>query len=383
MSSPSKSAGPPWFHLVIPVVSMLAVALFVGLLAWLGVVGLVSAGMWQDAVGRADPEEVVVFLTVSGGLLGLHLGALRSLRSRQPGRALALLPVLVVDLVLGISLVTVSPEDGESRLVVAIEADDQPAFEEAFEEWSATLTAEQRANFDFKNRPDLLVRAAGSGSERVARHVVSEASAVRSCDSARAFEVAVEAGHLDVIHVLIEEGLDVNAGCGACRSEPSVYVAAWSGDLAVLLTLLDAGGDPTCLGDDRSTPLMRAASLDHEDVVALLVEKGASPEATGQSGDTALVRASRAGSLASVEVLLAAGAAVDGAPGGRTPLMVASSGGHLEVVEALLRAGARVDLAPERTGSRTLLPVELASRRGHEAIVDALVEAGAPRPEPR
>lgn len=378
---PARSKRPsPLVHVIVPLVAMVAMALMLGAAAWILTVGLVAGGSWQGLFPDHSPDEVVAYSALVAALFGLHIGALRSLRGRDRWRGLALIPVVLVDGAVGAVALTLVEVNPDSNLVAAIEADDVVAFERALEEHTAALTPERQAVFDLKNRPDLLMAAARSGSARVTRRFLREASEVRTCDAAAALEKAVEAGHLDVVKVLIDGGIDVNAACGACRNDPALYAAAWSGDVPIVLTLLDGGADPECVGDDQSTALMKAASLDHADVVAVLIDRGARLDAVNNVGETALVLAAETGSLASTELLLAAGAEVDGEADSRPPLFVAAAGGHLEVVQRLVEAGAELDRPVKGVGDQPERAVDLAHRRGHEAVVQALVEAGAEPP---
>jgi hypothetical protein len=94
----------------------------------------------------------------------------------------------------------------------------------------------------------------------------------------------------------------------------------------------------------RACPLQLAARSEKHALVFThqLLESGAQPDlvtaATGE--DTALTLAARLGKLELVKRLLAAGADINGGPGGIPPLSIAVYRGHAEVVKHLLTSGA-------------------------------------------
>lgn len=91
---------------------------------------------------------------------------------------------------------------------------------------------------------------------------------------------------------------------------------------------------------------------------------------------TPLVRAAELGLIDIVEVLLAAGAGVDGACGCETaesPLWAATVNGQTQVVSRLLAAGAD----PNRSAGPGLSPLHIAVSRQRSDLADLLVEAGA------
>jgi ankyrin repeat protein len=88
-----------------------------------------------------------------------------------------------------------------------------------------------------------------------------------------------------------------------------------------------------------------------------------------------LFTAAARGDAATVERLLAAGAAPDAkSHEGYTPLIVAAARGHLEVVELLLAAGADVNLLDSAVGSSAL---HRAAQSDDPAVAGALLAAGA------
>lgn len=88
---------------------------------------------------------------------------------------------------------------------------------------------------------------------------------------------------------------------------------------------------------------------------------------------TPLLTAAERGSLRLVDLLLRAGASVDGRCGcdaGETPLFAAAVRGHAPVVERLLAAGASPSAAPGEASA-----LEVAERRGHRHVAERLRRA--------
>ncbi len=154
--------------------------------------------------------------------------------------------------------------------------------------------------------------------------------------------------------------------------------------------------EPVSFEGRRMTPLQIAARTGLSDVCSLLIASQSDVENKGEIHATALHLASFAGSLATVEVLLTAGASVDAVTHWEryTPLHLAAGCGHTEVTRLLLANGSDVDamahvLSPEgdefRKGDSyfsdvfvdTHTPLNLAAIRGHADVVTILLEHGA------
>lgn len=92
---------------------------------------------------------------------------------------------------------------------------------------------------------------------------------------------------------------------------PALHYAVFSGDPAILSTLLDAGAEVDCRVFDW-TALMHASQKGQTEMVASLIVAGADLDNIGGSyGHTALIYASEAGRTEIVRLLLDAGADVD------------------------------------------------------------------------
>ncbi|KAK0766416.1 hypothetical protein N5P37_000139, partial [Trichoderma harzianum] len=156
--------------------------------------------------------------------------------------------------------------------------------------------------------------------------------------------LAAEEGQHSVVHLLLENGADVNV-----KSEGSVW--GW-------------------------TALELAATRGHLSVVQLLLANGADPELPGNG--VALNGAAANGHADIVQLLLTKGAVVNSAIARRgiyTPLSLAAGNGHEATVRLLLANGANININLEDKNGYTAL--RWAANRGHEAIVRLLLANGA------
>ena len=88
---------------------------------------------------------------------------------------------------------------------------------------------------------------------------------------------------------------------------PVLALAVTAGARDLVARMLACGADPDAAGPGE-TPLARAAARSDTALVTTLLEAGANPAAVGPGSPHPVLAAARAGSLASVEVLLARGA---------------------------------------------------------------------------
>jgi len=199
-----------------------------------------------------------------------------------------------------------------------------------------------------------------------------------------AMQTAIFNGHYAFARLLIEKGANVNDG--------SLYVVTEMRNLAKYT--------------NRPNPADTEDGVSHLDVAKLLLDKGADPNATYTKtipprqaqgninvapGSTALYRAVRSVDLATVKLLVEAGANPSLAIGdGSTPLMAAAGlgaprGGDEEVTEAgdrndpvdvmkvLVEKGANVNA----TNEAGMTPLHYAVQRGSDRIIEFLASKGA------
>jgi ankyrin repeat protein len=125
----------------------------------------------------------------------------------------------------------------------------------------------------------------------------------------------------------------------------AIHGAAYDGDLATVLELLESGTPADSRDQKGFTPLLwacfRAAVVDQVPVIKALVEAGADPGAVTGAGDAScLMLAVQSGSESAVTALILAGAKLDASGDGVTPLMVAARAGDMKLAKLLLNQGA-------------------------------------------
>lgn len=170
-------------------------------------------------------------------------------------------------------------------------------------------------------------------------------------------------------------------GCGAEeRRVVDLYEAAEAGDVAAVRRALADGAAVDGRGPGGRTPLFVAVTGDHVEVARELVAAGADPDALDDRHDTPFLETGVSGSVAMLDVLLAA----DPDPAivnrfGGVAVIPASERGHVDYVRAVL---ARTDIDVNHVnnlGWTALLECVLlgdGSAR-YQEIARILVDAGA------
>jgi ankyrin repeat protein len=190
-------------------------------------------------------------------------------------------------------------------------------------------------------------------------------------------------------------GAGANPNLALLLGETPLMIASRSGNPLVITQLIDKGANVNARGPRGQTALMWAVSQQHPDAVKVLLARGADIHARSDmwsqmmavpphgkpeynrliphGGDTALMFAARVGDLASVTLLLAAGANVNDADAwGVSATVLAAHSGFTEVVELLLDK--RAD--PNAAGPGFTALHEAIMRRD-EKMVSALLAHGA------
>lgn len=127
--------------------------------------------------------------------------------------------------------------------------------------------------------------------------------------------------------------------------------------------------------ENGDAPIHRAAVLDHEETVHILLLKGADKDILDGSGRSALIIAAEGGCLRAMNALLAAGADVGFrySDGMYSALDCAAVEGDLNALTMIIQHGASVDAAD--ADGRTAL--NCAASSDEAGAIDVLVEAGA------
>ncbi|KAJ7604379.1 ankyrin repeat-containing domain protein [Mycena polygramma] len=194
-------------------------------------------------------------------------------------------------------------------------------------------------------------------------------AALDHCADANALDSALQGaaskGHMDIVHLLLKHGADVNGVYG--KSGCALYCAVQNSHVDVVRTLLENGADVNAVIGDGDSALQEAVQNDHVDIVRSLLECGADVNAV--DGDSVLQWAAWNGHINIIHMLLDRGTDVN-AVGGTygSALQAASSGGHVNIVHILLNLGADV-----KYGSA----LHKAAWKGHVDIVRILLKRGA------
>ncbi|WPA97511.1 uncharacterized protein RHO25_002121 [Cercospora beticola] len=187
----------------------------------------------------------------------------------------------------------------------------------------------------------------------------------------RALQLAIIKGHLQVVQLLIDHGVNVNSNC-----RPKCYslqIASALRNTAIVRLLLDSGADITGRSPPYGSALQAASATGQTDTVHLLLERCADVNATSAEFQPALHFAASGGHTRVVHALLDAGANINAISrkSHTTALHVASDLGHRDVVQTLLDRGADA-YGDEEVGCA----LWAASKRGNTAIVKLLLERG-------
>ena len=165
--------------------------------------------------------------------------------------------------------------------------------------------------------------------------------------------------------------------CGATLPDSPVANAAMNGNIEAVQDLLQEGADVNLAQGDGMTALHWAAEAGDMKMVEMLLYAGANVQGVTRLGDyTPLHLASKAGKKGVVAQLLEAGADPSAytTTGEVTPLHFAAASGNAATVELLLDYGAAVN-AKESIRGQT--PLMLAAGRNRIAVLQVLLENDA------
>jgi ankyrin repeat protein len=207
---------------------------------------------------------------------------------------------------------------------------------------------------------------------------------------------AVEAGHVELVQLLIDNGarVDETNNRGLTLVDVALYAenkeiaellvangakatfhqSAYIGDIDKTKSFVDSGIDINQRDEQQSTPLHYATKAGSLSQVKSLISNGANVNAKDKRGRRPLHHAAGGGHTGIVRLLIANGAKVDaGEEVGFTPLVWAAGEGHKDVVKLLLDSGA--DINGNDSNSNTALSE--ATLNGHRDIVELLLSKGA------
>jgi len=176
---------------------------------------------------------------------------------------------------------------------------------------------------------------------------------------------AIYKGYIDIIEMLIEKGLDVNARYNYYYySEYSNEVREDDSDNMTLLMYACriTWRNPVSQANIMGLILPKGSKINNvdltklKDVVKLLIDKGADVNAKTNDGDTALMWAAISGEVDIVKMLLEKGADVNAKNNhGDTALIFAAAQGNVDIVKILLDAGADISAKNEHGETALML----------------------------
>ncbi len=215
-----------------------------------------------------------------------------------------------------------------------------------------------------------------------------------------ALNAAVRQGHVAEAHYMLSHGAKIDLANR--HGEAPLFVAVAAGNLEMVTMLLERGANPNSVEQDnrrnrlalakhamgKNSVLITAVQKGYLDVAKLLVEAGADVDYRGFMAKTAGYVAIENGRRKQLGYLLDQKADVNIASlAGMSPLMEAAKLGNRHLVADLLGGGANVNsierpelgYARETQGgsSSGMTALMFAARGGHDDVVDQLLQAGA------
>ncbi|KAL8788626.1 MAG: hypothetical protein Q9195_007221 [Heterodermia aff. obscurata] len=152
----------------------------------------------------------------------------------------------------------------------------------------------------------------------------------------RPLHIAAQHGLADVLHILLENGANLEAKCN--RGGTPLHKAIISSHLHIINAMLSKGAELATADASGLTPLHHAASSSEVDVMDILLEAGADRSAYDNKGNMPIHLAALTGRLASVKALKRERADLEvKTASGESLLHIAVLMNQLQVVEYLLQ----------------------------------------------
>lgn len=212
-----------------------------------------------------------------------------------------------------------------------------------------------------------LYHAASNGHKEIVEVLLINGADVNGRDGSRrtALHHAARNGHKEIVVALLAKGADINARCGYSKTPVEhamgenqrevvellvskgadispLLLAAGTGDLARVKSLIEEGADVNIRTQAEITPLCYAVHQGSKDIARLLIDNGAEVDTEDNWNWTPLHSAAETGHKDLAELLIAKGANVNAKDGASlSPLWYAQHEGYIAIVELLLKHGAK------------------------------------------
>lgn len=166
-------------------------------------------------------------------------------------------------------------------------------FEQALRQRMLTGKAPSAPKRTNRKLQEQLYQAAENGSTSRVKALLAKGADPRGDHGYGAFQNACLWGHIGVLRLLIEHGVDVN---WRLRDDSSgLAYAAGRRETETVRLLLNSGADPNLVPERNASALQRATCNGDADVVKLLLAAGANPMHRDGGGRTVLQRAQEKG----------------------------------------------------------------------------------------
>ncbi|XP_036756614.2 histone-lysine N-methyltransferase EHMT1 isoform X10 [Manis pentadactyla] len=153
-------------------------------------------------------------------------------------------------------------------------------------------------------------------------------------------------GELQKVLLMLVDGIDPNFKMEHQGKRSPLHAAAEAGHVDVCHMLIQAGANIDTCSEDQRTPLMEAAENNHLDAVKYLIKAGALVDPKDAEGSTCLHLAAKKGHYGVVQYLLSNGQMDINCQddGGWTPMIWATEYKHVDLVKLLLTKGSDVNI---------------------------------------
>ncbi|XP_049637931.1 histone-lysine N-methyltransferase EHMT1 isoform X2 [Suncus etruscus] len=153
-------------------------------------------------------------------------------------------------------------------------------------------------------------------------------------------------GELQKVLLMLVDGIDPNFKMEHQNKRSPLHAAAEAGHVDICHMLIQAGANIDTCSEDQRTPLMEAAENNHLEAVKYLIKAGALVDPKDAEGSTCLHLAAKKGHYDVVQYLLSNGQMDINCQddGGWTPMIWATEYKHVELVKLLLAKGSDINI---------------------------------------